>query len=185
MLTPEYKGYEGIFEYDEDSQSFFGNGIATRYRSLITFEGESPKEVIENFKQAVDKHLESLANLQAKSTEGLDPKSIADLVQDIKYRLTGVTKGPWRWADWNTDFGSREGEGLENKLYLEYSPSRGNSRGSEIMEKGDNCVKILEVEQELNNEQDAYFIADARSDVETLVAIVEFLLVENQKLKSS
>jgi hypothetical protein len=184
MLTPEYKGYEGIFEYDEDSQSFFGNAIATRYRSLITIEGESPKEVIKNFKKSVDNHLESLAQLQAKATEDLEPQAIASIIEDIKYKLAGVTQGPWRWSDWQTDFGTREEEGLENKRVLEYSASRGASRGSEIHERGDEAIKVLGVEEPLDNEQDAYFISDSRQDIQTLLAIAEFLFNENQKLKA-
>ncbi len=186
MLISEYKGYEGIFEYDQDSELFFGNAIATRYRSAITFQGETPKEVVKNFQQAVDKHLSLLSKQQdnVANSQSLNPQTIASTIEDIKYKLAGVTQGPWRWADWQTDFGSREEEGLENKRDLEYSPSRGDSRGSEIHERGDKAIKVLKVEEPLDNEQDAYFIADSRRDIETLVAIAEFLLNENQKLKA-
>jgi predicted RNase H-like HicB family nuclease len=186
MLISEYKGYEGIFEYDQDSESFFGNAVATRYRSAITFQGETPKEAVKNFQEAVDKHLDLLSKQQKNvaDSQDLNPQAIASIIEDIKYKLAGVTQGPWRWANWETNFGSREEEGLENKRVLEYSASRGDSRGSEIHEIGDEAIKVLEVEEPLDNEQDAYFIVDSRRDIETLVVIAEFLLNENQKLKT-
>jgi hypothetical protein len=186
MLTPEYKGYEGLFEYDEDTQSFFGNAIAIKDRSAITFNGGSAKEIIKNFQNAVDKHLESLNELENKiGATQLDAEVVTNSIENIKHKLIAVTQGPWRWSDWETSFGSKEASGLENKRVLEYSPNRGASRGSEIHNYDDDCIKILKVEEPLSNDQNAYFIADARQDVETLIAIAEFLLEENKKLKLS
>jgi hypothetical protein len=106
--------------------------------------------------------------------------TIRELFEDLSKRNPICS----RWANWQTDFGSREEEGLENKRVLEYSARRGDSRGSEIHERGEKVIKVLGVEEPLDNEQDAYFITDSRRDIETLVAIAEFLLNENQNLRA-
>ena len=51
----EYKGYVGSIEVSEEDCIFFGKvqGI----RSLISYEGESAKELVEDFNTAVDDYL--------------------------------------------------------------------------------------------------------------------------------
>ena len=51
----EYKGYVGSIEFSEEDCIFFGKvqGI----RSLISYEGESGKELVEDFHTAVDDYL--------------------------------------------------------------------------------------------------------------------------------
>ena len=51
----EYKGYVGSIEFSEEDCIFFGKvqGI----RSLISYEGESAKELVEDFHTAVDDYL--------------------------------------------------------------------------------------------------------------------------------
>ena len=53
----EYKGYHAKIVYDDDSLSLFGNlyGI----RDLVTFESDSPVEIVKEFHAAVDDYLES------------------------------------------------------------------------------------------------------------------------------
>ena len=57
--TMEYKGYIGSVEFSESDGIFFGKvqGI----RSLISYEGTSAKELIEDFHGAVDDYLELCA----------------------------------------------------------------------------------------------------------------------------
>lgn len=52
----EYKGYHAKIVYDDDSLSLFGKlyGI----RDLVTFESDSPVEIVKEFHSAVDDYLE-------------------------------------------------------------------------------------------------------------------------------
>lgn len=53
--TMEYKGYIGSVEFSEPDQVFFGKvqGIS----SLISYEGNTAKELVDDFHQAVDDYL--------------------------------------------------------------------------------------------------------------------------------
>ncbi len=53
--TMEYKGYVGSVEFSEADEVFFGQvqGI----RSLISYEGTNAKELIKDFRDAVDNYL--------------------------------------------------------------------------------------------------------------------------------
>ncbi|MFZ2198336.1 MAG: hypothetical protein WAV13_11420 [Thermodesulfovibrionales bacterium] len=51
----EYKGYVGIFEFDDESHLFCGK--ISNIEDLVTFQGKSVKEVQENFKEAVNEYL--------------------------------------------------------------------------------------------------------------------------------
>lgn len=166
MLTPEYKGYKGVFEYEPKSESFFGNVVDT---TLITFKGDTPREAIRDFYRVVDLIIEAKVQV-------LEPEKIKSVVNEIRARLEGVTKGPWRWADWDTNFGQRESEDLDDRLTLEYSKSRGASMSAEVHESEDHPKCILTLLDPVNNQRDAYFIASARTDIETLLFIVEGLL---------
>ncbi|WP_420442041.1 type II toxin-antitoxin system HicB family antitoxin [Candidatus Palauibacter sp.] len=52
----EYKGYTGVFEYDEDYEFFSGRVIDTR--DGINFEGRSVSELKVSMRRAVDDYLE-------------------------------------------------------------------------------------------------------------------------------
>ena len=53
----EYKGYVGSIEFSVDDEIFYGKvqGI----RSLISYEGVDAKELIKDFKDAIDDYLDS------------------------------------------------------------------------------------------------------------------------------
>ncbi len=51
----EYKGYEGIFEFDEENNLF--RGKVSNIDDLVTFQGKSIKEVQEAFEDAVDEYV--------------------------------------------------------------------------------------------------------------------------------
>lgn len=53
---PTYKGYIGSTEYDEKDNIYFGK--ITNIVNLVSYEGNSEKELEENFKNAVDDYLE-------------------------------------------------------------------------------------------------------------------------------
>ena len=64
--TMEYKGYIGSVEFSETDQILFGKvqGI----RSLISYEGTTVSELIEDFHSAVDDYLE-LCSAEGKTPE--------------------------------------------------------------------------------------------------------------------
>ncbi len=55
----KYKNYTGLVEYDADGKIFTGEVFGLR--DVITFEGRSPEELEESFRQSVDLYLEMCA----------------------------------------------------------------------------------------------------------------------------
>ncbi len=50
--TMEYKGYVGSVEFSEEDVIFYGKVMGIR--SLISYEGENARELVEGFHEAVD-----------------------------------------------------------------------------------------------------------------------------------
>ena len=55
--TIEYKGYLGSVEFSEEDGLFYGKVMGIR--SLISYQGETAKELLEDFHGAVDDYLET------------------------------------------------------------------------------------------------------------------------------
>ena len=64
--TMEYKGYLGSVEFSETDGVFFGKVLGIR--SLLSYEGTTAKELVEDFHGAVDDYLELCA------AQGLQPE---------------------------------------------------------------------------------------------------------------
>lgn len=64
--TIQYKGYIGSVEFSEEDSIFYGKVM--RIRSLISYEGESARELLEDFHGAVDDYLENC------KAEGKEPE---------------------------------------------------------------------------------------------------------------
>ena len=64
--TIQYKGYIGSVEFSEEDGIFYGKVMGIR--SLISYEGESAKELLDDFHGAVDDYLASC------KTEGKTPE---------------------------------------------------------------------------------------------------------------
>ena len=62
----EYKGYQGVVEFDYEADIFFGEVIGLR--DVITFEGKSVDELEQSFRESVDEYLKYCAEL------GRDPE---------------------------------------------------------------------------------------------------------------
>lgn len=58
----EYKGYIGSVEFSETDEVFFGKVLGIR--ALISYEGTSAKELIEDFHGAVDAYLEMCSEMR-------------------------------------------------------------------------------------------------------------------------
>ena len=54
--TIQYKGYVGSVEFSEEDGIFYGKVMGIR--SLISYEGESARELLDDFHDAVDDYLE-------------------------------------------------------------------------------------------------------------------------------
>jgi predicted HicB family RNase H-like nuclease len=57
----EYKGYTGSVEFSADDKVFFGK--LTGIRDVVTFEGETVKELTKSFHEAVNDYLEMCKEL--------------------------------------------------------------------------------------------------------------------------
>jgi predicted HicB family RNase H-like nuclease len=64
--TMEYKGYIGSVEFSENDNAFFGKVIGIR--ALISYEGTTAKELVDDFHSAVDEYLTLC------KTEGTEPE---------------------------------------------------------------------------------------------------------------
>ena len=64
--TIEYKGYVGTIEFSKNDKVFFGKVLGTK--ALISYEGHSASELIEDFQNAIDDYLE-LCKIQNKEPE--------------------------------------------------------------------------------------------------------------------
>lgn len=64
--TIQYKGYIGSVEFSEEDATFYGKVMGIR--SLISYEGENAKELLDDFHGAVDAYLENC------KAEGKEPE---------------------------------------------------------------------------------------------------------------
>lgn len=64
--TMEYKGYIGSVEFSEEDSLFYGKVMGIR--ALISYEGESAHDLVEDFHSAVDAYLDSCAE------QGIEPE---------------------------------------------------------------------------------------------------------------
>jgi predicted HicB family RNase H-like nuclease len=62
----KYKNYTGMVEYDSDGKIFTGEVLGMR--DVITFEGRSPEELEDSFRQSIDLYLEMCAD------DGVEPQ---------------------------------------------------------------------------------------------------------------
>lgn len=65
--TIQYKGYVGSVEFSEEDGLFFGKVMGIR--SLISYEGETARELLDDFHGAVDDYLAACA------AEGKEPET--------------------------------------------------------------------------------------------------------------
>lgn len=55
--TIQYKGYVGSVEFSEEDRIFYGKVMGVR--SLISYEGENEKELLNDFRAVVDDYLKT------------------------------------------------------------------------------------------------------------------------------
>lgn len=64
--TIQYKGYIGSIEFSEEDGLFYGKVLGIR--SLISYEGENAKDLLDNFHGAIDDYFETC------KAEGIEPE---------------------------------------------------------------------------------------------------------------
>lgn len=65
--TMEYKGYVGSVEFSQEDELFYGKVLGIR--ALVSYEGASAKELLTDFRSAIDDYLELC------SAEGIKPEA--------------------------------------------------------------------------------------------------------------
>lgn len=65
----KYKDYIGSVEFSEEDQLFYGKVLGIH--SLISYEGESAKELIQDFHEAVDDYLEFMCRKKNRAGKSL------------------------------------------------------------------------------------------------------------------
>ncbi|MBO5651691.1 MAG: type II toxin-antitoxin system HicB family antitoxin [Selenomonas sp.] len=85
MKPMEYKGYAASVEYSAEDECFWGRiaGI----RDLITFEGESVKELLAAFHEAVDFYLKTCAERGEQPNRSYSGKIMLRLEPALHARL--------------------------------------------------------------------------------------------------
>lgn len=67
--TIQYKGYVGSVEFSEEDGVFYGKVMGIR--SLISYEGENAKELLDDFHGAIDDYLEICKKESIMNRKGL------------------------------------------------------------------------------------------------------------------
>lgn len=81
-----YKGYVGTIEYSNGDGCFIGHihGL----RDIITFEGESVRELRADFENAVDSYLATCVEIGKSPQKQVSGKMLLRLPADLHYQLT-------------------------------------------------------------------------------------------------
>jgi predicted HicB family RNase H-like nuclease len=82
----EYKGYVAKVDYDPEDHLFYG--IVSNVRGTIAFDGESPCEIEENFRLAVDSYLQTCKKSGIDEMKPLSGKFVVRLPPDMHRALT-------------------------------------------------------------------------------------------------
>ncbi|WP_419938819.1 type II toxin-antitoxin system HicB family antitoxin [Candidatus Palauibacter sp.] len=81
----EYRGYTGIFEYDDEYEFFSGHIIDTR--DGINFEGRSVTELKESMRRAVDDYLEYCEEKGRKPSKPYSGRLLLRIDPELHRRL--------------------------------------------------------------------------------------------------
>jgi len=98
-----------------------------------------------------------------------------DELAAIAERESKATPGPWRWGSWETNFGSVEPHYITQRLSLEYLPSENDTEKPVLRDPNAFNERILEAEEQFDDQSNQLFIAHARKDIPDLLAEVERL----------
>ncbi len=80
-----YKGYIGKVAYDSNVKVFHGDVVGLRH--VITFEGTTPEEIEQSFKDAIDDYLEMCEEEGIKPERSFSGKFMLRLSPDLHEKL--------------------------------------------------------------------------------------------------
>jgi predicted HicB family RNase H-like nuclease len=86
----EYKGYQGVVEFDYDANIFFGE--VADLRDVITFQGTSVKELEQSFKDSIDEYLKFCDLLARTPEKPFSGQLIVQITPEIHRAITTHTK---------------------------------------------------------------------------------------------
>jgi hypothetical protein len=112
-----YKGYTGVFEVDTEAEIIFGRVVGIR--DIVTFKGESVKEVIQAFKDSVDDYVEMLYQQEWERLEQDRKKELQEaekLIRGLCSETPSAEKVPV--------FYSENRYTNDRKVYIYYSGTR-------------------------------------------------------------
>jgi predicted HicB family RNase H-like nuclease len=82
----EYKGYKGIPQVDEESESLFGH--VAGLRDVITFQGDTFAELTQSFHDSVDEYLDFCASLGRNPEKPLSGQFMLRIDPNLHRRLS-------------------------------------------------------------------------------------------------
>lgn len=77
----EYKGYQGVVEFDYDANIFFGEVVDLR--DVITFQGRSVKELEQSFKDSIDEYLSFCEELERSPDKPFSGQFVVQVTPQI------------------------------------------------------------------------------------------------------
>lgn len=81
----EYKGYTGQVEYDDEAGIFHGEVIDTR--DVITFQGQSVKDLRKAFRDSIDEYLEFCAERNEEPDKPFSGRLMVRLSSELHRHL--------------------------------------------------------------------------------------------------
>jgi len=87
----EYKGYTGVFDYDDEYEFFAGHVVDTR--DGINFEGRSVAELKESMTRAVDDYLEFCEETGREPSKPYSGRILVRVDPAVHRRLAASAKG--------------------------------------------------------------------------------------------
>ena len=87
----EYRGYTGVFEYDDEYEFFSGHVVDTR--DGINFEGRSVAELKESMQRAVDDYLDFCEETGREPSKPYSGRILVRVDPDLHRRLATGARG--------------------------------------------------------------------------------------------
>ena len=84
----EYRGYTGVFEYDEEYEFFSGHVVDTR--DGINFEGKSVAELKDSMRRAVDDYLQYCEETGREPSKPYSGRILVRVEPEVHRRLARI-----------------------------------------------------------------------------------------------
>ena len=89
MGTLKYKGYMGSVEYSEEDNCLFGKVLGLR-KDCITYEGETVRELQQDFEEAVDAYLQSCAERNVAPSRPYSGRFVVRMSSDLHGKVAMI-----------------------------------------------------------------------------------------------